>query len=145
MSDKIELINYYSNLCSVLNENGFRIHYKMDGEVYDDEFETNTETPRLTAMDITENLDAFIFLNNKGFIRSNLCHFCGESPIDGRYNFTEPINHIRINICKSCHSGGKREQVNFKNAIKPNSGCLLSLAILVSMFIMLIPIPFFFY
>jgi len=116
----------------------------MDGEVYDDEFETNTEIPRLTAMDITENLKGFIFLNNKGLIRSDLCHFCGESPIDGTYNFTEPINFIKINICRSCHSGGKREQENFKNAIKPNRGCLLAFAVLFIIFMVLIIIPCYF-
>jgi hypothetical protein len=138
MPNKEILIDYYDKLSKVLNENGFRQRIKIGGEIHELDYETDKDNPDLTMMGITDSKEAYYFLYSKGLIRKDICHFCGESPVDGRFNFTEPKNVIKFNICRTCHSKGQREQEVFMKSAKPNSGCLVILSLFLFVFIVIL-------
>jgi hypothetical protein len=122
MPDLDELINYYKKLCNALNCNGFKI------KPYDMDYVFDNDKPESAIFSITQDMEAYNYLKNQGLIRSDLCHFCGEHPINNAFYYTEPNNNIKINICEECHGKGKRIQSIYQAEKKPNSGCLIVVA-----------------
>ncbi len=125
MTNHERIIEYYINLCNSLNDNGYRIKGQMDGKPFEIKYKVNKDHPDLTMMAITENIEAYRFLQEQGLLRKDMCQFCGEFPVEGSYTFKEPINKITLNICRNCHPKGK---LSGKSG---NSGC---------MFLILIPL-----
>ncbi len=119
MTNEERIIDYYSNLCKVLNQNGFKVKGNLGNKQYELDYKVDYVQPRLTMMQITRNIDAYIFLEQHGFIRKDICQFCGEKLVSNSYTFTEPINKVKLHICHKCHPEGK---IYGK---KGNAGCLI--------------------
>ncbi len=130
MPNKKLLIEYYNQLCDVLNNNGYRIETYFRGEEGQMEYYTDMDHPDLTIMGITEDAKAYRFLQSKNLIRKDLCHFCGDTIKSSIYTFTEPHNRIKINICRTCHSKGQREQQVYRD-MSSRRGCILFLPVLM--------------
>ncbi|HNW96805.1 MAG TPA: hypothetical protein PKK00_00175 [Bacteroidales bacterium] len=123
MTNEERIIGYYSDLCNALNDNGYKRKGITDGKPYELDFQVEYLQPSLTMMSIARNIDAYQFLTQKELLKRDICHFCGETPIDDSYTFTEPINHITINICYNCHHNrGASKKTK-------NKGCMLLILI----------------
>jgi hypothetical protein len=119
MPDQSELIKYYKNICDELNGNGYKI------KPFDMDYEFDYNKPESMIFSVTCDINAYHYLESKGLIRPDLCHFCGEHPIDTGFFYTEPNNNIKINICKECHSKGRRLQAIYQGERNSGSGCLV--------------------
>jgi hypothetical protein len=98
---------------------------KFHGVMEEFEYSIDEDYPSIVISEITNNRTAFEYLKQHGLIRNDICHFCGEVPIDNKYTFTDPISDIKINICRSCHDAGNRTQQAMGIKPKNSTGCLL--------------------
>lgn len=123
MENKEKLIQYCNSLCDSLNANGFKDRMSFRGEIEEFEYNVYDDMPEATISAISGNKQAWEFLKRKSLLRSNICHFCGESLVNSKYTFTEPINNFELPICQSCHGKGIKNQVDL-GIKKANTGCL---------------------
>lgn len=129
---KINLLTYYQELCSILNQQGFRHKMRFHGKIEENEYDIVDEHhPELTIMEIAENSNAFRYLIQTGLLKKDVCLFCGNTPVDGKYTFTEPVNSTKLNICPDCHAKGRIIQGGTGSG--PKSGCLSVIVILLSL------------
>ncbi len=119
MTNKERLLAYQTSLVNALNENSFKITgiFSHDGQPR--KYYVNPESTNFMMM-ITDDYDAYEFLEKNGYLKKDMCQFCGEYPIDGTFKFTEPSYGIKLNICSSCHPQGISSSSNFQN-----KGCML--------------------
>ncbi|RDB06906.1 hypothetical protein [Runella aurantiaca] len=123
MEDISQLNLYMGALCKTLNDNGFRQKLILNGEPRYIDYKLDRLMPDLTVMHITSDVEAFQFLTSKGLIRNDICHFCGEAPIDGRKTFIEPSHKIAFSICNHCYAKGiPPTKIDVRN-----TGCLVTL------------------
>ncbi len=128
---KINLLTYYQELCSVLNQQGFRHKMRFQGKIKEDEYDIIDEDhPELTIMEIAENSNAYRYLTENGLLKKDICLFCGNTLVNGKYTFTEPVNRTKLNICSECHTKGRNMQGN--NGTDIRSGCLSIIALFIS-------------
>ena len=138
MADFNELTQYYELLCNTLKKNGFQIKVQIGSTIHNVDYKPDYNHLKLTMLGITEDQKVYDFLKRKNLIRNDICHNCGEHPIDNSFTFKEPNNKIIYSICRVCHSKGSREQKIYKKAVKESSGCLLLLGIIFSMILIII-------
>lgn len=102
------LIEYYTNLCESLNSAEIKnVMEVTNGKyIYRDWEITSPATPDLTFLSICRNVEAINYLKTNSLLRNNICHFCGKTPIDDKFSFTERINYNTFSICKECYNKG---------------------------------------
>jgi len=135
------LTEYYELLCDELNKNGYKLRGRTAERSFESDFKPDYDNLDLTIMYITDDYKTYDYLNNRGLINHDLCHFCGDFLGSDKLYFTEPTHNIKIEICRSCNTKGKIQQTIYKDMLKPKSGCLFLVLVLLIIFLCILIIP----